>query len=72
MEWRKRQSEDEIAILSSSISQLGKSLNRYKIEIEDKKEIVANLNRQLNQKSYVLEEFDHQGIMKESCLILVI
>ena len=56
MEWKKKQSRDEIAILNSSISQLKKSLNRYKIEIEDKKQIISNLNRQLNQKSNALEE----------------
>ena len=56
LEWRKKQSKDEIAILSSSITQLRKSLNRYKIEIEDKKQIISNLNRQLNQKSIMLEE----------------
>ena len=54
LEWRKKQSKDEISILNSSISQLKKSLNRYKIEIEDKKQIISNLNRQLNQKSIAL------------------
>ena len=48
MEWRKNQSKDEIAILNSSISQLKKSLNRYNIEIEENKQIISNLNRQLN------------------------
>ena len=61
MEWRKKQSKDEIAILNSSISQLKKSLNRYKIEIEDKKQIISNLNRQLNQKSNALEELSTQA-----------
>ena len=61
MQWRKKQSKDEIAILHSSISQLKKSLNRYKIEIEDKKQIISNLNRQLNQKSNALEELSTQA-----------
>ena len=61
MEWRKKQSKDEIAILNSSVSQLKKSLNRYKIEIEDKKQIISNLNRQLNQKSNALEELSTQA-----------
>jgi len=56
MEWRKKQSRDEITILSTSISQLAKSLNRYKIEIEEKKQIISNLNRQLNEKSDELDE----------------
>lgn len=56
LEWKKKQSKDEIVILSSSITQLRKSLNRYKTEIEDKKQIISNLNRQLNQKSDELEE----------------
>jgi hypothetical protein len=55
MEWRKKQSKDEIAIMSSSISQLKNSLNRNKIEIEEKKETISNLNRQLNQKSLCLD-----------------
>ena len=61
MEWRKKQSKDEIAILNSSISQLKKSLNGYRIEIEDKKQIISNLNRQLNQKSNALEELSTQA-----------
>jgi hypothetical protein len=46
LEWNKKQSRDEVAILNSSIVQLKKSLNWYKMEIEHKKEIISNLNRQ--------------------------
>jgi predicted nucleic acid-binding Zn-ribbon protein len=56
MEWRKERLRDEIVILSSSISQLKKSLNRYEREIEEKKQIILNLNRQLSQKSDALED----------------
>jgi hypothetical protein len=56
LEWKKKQSRDEVAILSSGISQLKKSLNWYKMEIEQKKQIISNLNQQLNQKSKELEE----------------
>jgi hypothetical protein len=56
LEWNKKQSRDEVAILNSSIVQLKKLLNWYKMEIEQKKEIILNLNRQLNQKIYTLEE----------------
>jgi hypothetical protein len=56
LEWKKKQSRDEVAILNSSISQLKKSLNWYKMEIEQKKQIILNLNQQLNQKSNALEE----------------
>ena len=50
LEWRKKQSKDEISILSSNISQLKKLLNRYNIEIEEKKQIISNLNRQTESK----------------------
>jgi hypothetical protein len=58
LEWKKKQSRDQVAIpiLSSSIPQLKKSLNWYKMEIEQKKQIILNLNQQLNQKSNALEE----------------
>jgi CII-binding regulator of phage lambda lysogenization HflD len=56
LEWKKKQSRDEVAILSSSIPQLKKSLNWYKMEIEQKKQIISNLNQHLNQKSNALEE----------------
>jgi hypothetical protein len=56
LERKKKQSRDEVAILSSGISQLKKSLNWYKMEIEQKKQIISNLNQQLNQKSKELEE----------------
>ena len=45
----------------SSITQLEKSLNWYKTEIEQKKQIISNLNQQLNQKSNALEELSTQA-----------
>jgi hypothetical protein len=36
--------------------QLKKSLNWYKMEVEQKKQIISNLNEQLNQESNALEE----------------
>ena len=62
LEWRKKQLRDEVAILNSSILQLKKSLNWYKMEIEQKKQIVSNFNRQLNQKSKALQEKLARGI----------
>ena len=56
MEWKKKQSRGEIAIVSSNISQLKKLQKRYHMEIEQKKEIISNLDQQLNQKSYTLEK----------------
>jgi uncharacterized protein YlxW (UPF0749 family) len=56
MEWRKKQLRDEVAKLSSSTQYLKKSVHWYEMEIEEKKEIVSNLDRQLNQKSEALEK----------------
>ncbi len=56
LQFRKKKLSDEVAIQCSSISQLEKSLNWYKTEIEQKKQIISNLDRQLNQKSNTLEE----------------
>jgi hypothetical protein len=56
MEWRKKRLCDEVAILSSSIQNLKKSLHWYEMEIEEKKEIMSNLDRQLDQKSDALEK----------------
>lgn len=56
LEWKKKQSRDEVAILNSSISQLKNLQRRYHIEIEQKREIISNLDQQLNQKSYALEK----------------
>ena len=56
MEWKKKQSRGEIAIVSSNISQLKKLQKRYHMEIEQKREIISNLDQQLNQKSYTLEK----------------
>jgi hypothetical protein len=51
-EQKKKQSADEVTILSSSVSQLRKSLDWCKTLIEEKIEIISNLDRQLNQKIY--------------------
>jgi predicted Fe-S protein YdhL (DUF1289 family) len=51
-----KKSIGENATQCSSITQLEKSLNWYKMEIKQKKEIIANLDQQLNQKSNALEE----------------
>lgn len=56
LEWKKKQLGDEVAELSSSKSQLEKLRKWYHIEIGLKKEIISNLDRQLNQKIYALEE----------------
>jgi hypothetical protein len=56
MGWRKKRLCDEVAILSSSIQNLKKSLHWYEMEIEEKKEIMSNLDRQLDQKSDALEK----------------
>jgi DNA repair exonuclease SbcCD ATPase subunit len=56
LEWRKKRLRDEIVKLSSSTQYLKKSLHWYEMEIEEKKEIISNLNRQLNQKSDALEK----------------
>ena len=53
---RKKRLGDEVASQCSSITQLEKSLNWYKMEIKQKKEIISNLDQQLNQKSIALEE----------------
>ena len=57
---RKKQLGDEVATQCSSISKLEKSLNWYKVEIKQKKEIISNLGQQLNQKSNALEEKLHR------------
>ena len=56
LQFRKKKLGDEIATQCSSISQLEKSLNWYKMEIKQKREIISNLDQQLNQKSNALEE----------------
>ena len=45
-----------ISALSLVKTQLKKSLNWYETQIEDKKQIISNLDRQLNQKVFALEE----------------
>jgi hypothetical protein len=56
LQFRKKKLGDEVATQCSSIPQLEKSLNWYKVEIRQKKEIISNLDQQLNQKSNALEK----------------
>jgi hypothetical protein len=56
MEWRKKELRDEAAKLISSNSQLEKIQERYQLEIELKREIISNLDQQINQKINALEE----------------
>jgi hypothetical protein len=60
LQFRKKKLDDEVATQCSSITQLEKSLNWYKIEIKQKKEILLSLDRQLNQKNNTLEEKLHR------------
>ena len=61
MEWKKKQLKDDLVKLTSSKSQLEKLHKRYHMEIGLKKEIVSNLDQQLNQKSNALEELSTQA-----------
>ena len=61
LQFRRKKLGDEVATQCSSITQLEKSLNWYKTEIEQKKQIISNLNQQLNQKSNALEELSTQA-----------
>jgi hypothetical protein len=56
MEWRKKRLGDEVVMLSSHLLELKKSLNWYEMEIKQKKQIISNLDQQLNQKSDALEK----------------
>ncbi len=56
LQFRKKKLGDEVATQCSSITQLEKSLNWYKMEIKQKKEIISNLDQQLNHKSDALEK----------------
>jgi hypothetical protein len=56
LKWKKKRLGDELVKLSSSLFQQEKLQKRYYVEIEEKKQIIFNLNRQLNQKSRALEE----------------
>jgi chromosome segregation ATPase len=56
LEWKKKRLGDEVVKLSSDLLQSEKLRNRYHMEIEEKKQIISNLNRQLNEKSHALEE----------------
>jgi two-component SAPR family response regulator len=50
LEWKKKQSEQVIAILNSSIIQLRRSLNSYDMTIGLKKLILADLDAKIDQK----------------------
>ena len=56
LQFRKKKLEDEVATQCSSISKLEKSLNWYKVEIKQKKEIISNLDQELNHKSDALQK----------------
>jgi hypothetical protein len=56
LEWKKKQSEDIIEILNSSILHLKKSLDSYDMTIGLKKLILADLDAKMNQKMYALHE----------------
>lgn len=56
MEWKKKRLVDEVIKLNSYLSQLKKLLKRHKMEIELKKDIISNLDQQLNQKNDALQE----------------
>jgi hypothetical protein len=56
LEWKKKRLGDEVVKLSSSLFQQEKLQKRYHMEIEEKKQIILNLNRQLNEKSDVLQK----------------
>jgi transposase len=49
LEWKKKQSQDIIEILNSSISQLRRSLNYYDMTIGLKKLVLADLDAKMNQ-----------------------
>jgi hypothetical protein len=56
LERKKKQLGDEAEKLSSNLIQLEKLCKWYHMEIEEKKQIISNLDRQLHQKSRALEE----------------
>jgi hypothetical protein len=56
LEWKKKRLGDEVVKLSSELLQLKKLQKRCHMEIEEKRQIMSNLNQQLNQKSCALEE----------------
>lgn len=56
LEWKKKRVGTEAAKLNSNLFQLEKLCKRYHMEIEEKKQIILNLDRQLNQKSNALQE----------------
>jgi hypothetical protein len=56
LEWKKKRLVDEAVKLSSNVVQLEKFRKQYHMEIQEKKQIISNLDRQLNQKSRALEK----------------
>ena len=53
---RKKQLENEVSALNSSISQLEKLRRQYQMDIGQKRQIISNLDQQLNQKIDALKE----------------
>jgi ribosomal protein L22 len=71
LKWKKRQSEELVTILNSSILQLKKTLNSYDMAIGLKKQILADLDRKINQKlneSYV-KSAENGSIKKQTSQI---
>jgi hypothetical protein len=56
LEWKKKQSGDVISVANTNIIQLRNTLNWYQKNIELKKQILSNLDQQLNQKIYALDQ----------------
>ena len=48
LEWKKKQSRDELAILGSALSEQRKSSNTLQMAIEYKKQMLAEWDRRLN------------------------
>ena len=65
LEWKRKQSQDIIEILNSSISELRRTLNSYDMTIGLKKLILADLDAKINQKMYALHESD--SVIKQVC-----
>jgi chromosome segregation ATPase len=56
LEWKKKQSGDVISVANTNITQLRNTLNWYQKNIELKNQILSNLDQQLNQKIYALDQ----------------
>lgn len=56
LQFRKKKLGNEVFNLSSYISQVEKLRKRHSMEIDLKREIISDLDRQLNQKSDALQE----------------